>query len=125
MPDTNTKFSRGIPSVGMIFWTVARIAKSPQPGHQRTIWSDLKSLAVIAPADGIPSSGSLRSAMSVPPLQQRFDAGFHFGDLERLTLDLVEPGRGHQVLRAHDLEQLAHVQLRHQDVVEAGHDVAE
>src|ERR1035438_6975197 len=100
MPDTNTKFSRGMPRVGMIFCTVARIAKSPQPGHQRTIWSDLKSLADIGPADGNPSSGSFNSAISVPPLQQRFDGGFDFGNLERLALDLVEAGRGHEVLRA-------------------------
>src|SRR5579871_5606764 len=62
MPDTNTKFSRGMPSVGITFCTVARIAKSPQPGHHRTIWSDLKSLAVcIGPEAGSVSSSSFRS----------------------------------------------------------------
>src|SRR3569832_1516496 len=127
MPEMNTKFSRGMPSVGMTFWTVARMAKSPQPGHQRTIWSDLKSLAwSMGPEAGrCWSSSSWMSAMSVSSLQQRFDAGFHLGDLERLALDLVEAGGGDEVLRAENLEQLAHVELGHEDVLEARHDVAQ
>src|SRR5438046_666081 len=103
MPETNAIFSRGMPSVGMIFCTVARIAKSPQPGHQRTIWSDLKSLAVctIGPAAG---RISISSGMLFVPLEDRVDAGFDLGDLEGLALDLVESRRGDQVFRADDLE---------------------
>src|SRR5258708_20636882 len=53
MPEMNTIFSRGMPSCGISFCTVARMAKSPQPGHQRTIWSLTKSLRVsIGPEAG-------------------------------------------------------------------------
>src|SRR5688500_3576914 len=46
MPDTQTMFSFFSPRSGMKPCTAARIAESPQPGHQRTSWSDLKSLAL-------------------------------------------------------------------------------
>src|SRR5438874_991462 len=111
MPETNTYFSGGMPIVGRSFWTVARIAKSPQPGHQRTIWSLTKSLRVsIGPEPGRISRFS--SAMLISPaLQQRFDGAFDFRDLERLALDLVEAHGGDKELRPQDLEQLSHVHL--------------
>src|SRR5579885_1781943 len=126
MPEMKTIFSFGTPTVGITFWTVARIAKSPQPGHQRTIWSDLKSFACsIGPEAGIVSSSSFMSAILVAHLEQRVHAGLDLGHLERLALDLVEPRRRDQVLRAQDLEQLAHVELGHEHVLEAREDVAE
>src|SRR5215467_11804613 len=39
-----TRFSRGVSNSGRKDWNAARMAQSPQPGHQRTSWSDLKSL---------------------------------------------------------------------------------
>src|SRR5438045_909397 len=44
----NTMFSFGTPKSGIVFWVWARIEESPQPGHQRTSWSDTKSLRVRA-----------------------------------------------------------------------------
>ena len=46
MPETKTMRSRERPSSGMKPWITFRIAQSPQPGHQRTSWSDLKSFEV-------------------------------------------------------------------------------
>ena len=70
----------------------------PQPGHQRTIWSDLKSLAVcaIVPA-GQRVHLVLHSGHVILPLQHRVDA-LDLGDLEGLALDLVEPVAGTRYL---------------------------
>ena len=40
MPEMKAYFSRGMSREARTFWTTARTAKSPQPGHQRTIWSE-------------------------------------------------------------------------------------
>src|SRR3546814_12834326 len=46
MPLTNTGFAGSAPISGMVRCTAFRIALSPQPGHQRTSWSEAKSAAV-------------------------------------------------------------------------------
>src|SRR5436309_6149041 len=46
MPETKTSFSRGTCRPARTFFICARMEKSPQPGHQRTSWSDAKSLGV-------------------------------------------------------------------------------
>src|SRR4051794_27617212 len=110
MPEMNTYFSRGMPSVGSSFCTVARIAKSPQPGHQRTSWSETKSLRVsIGPEAG--REVSSLSSMLEGLREKIVDARGHLGDLEGLALDLVEAHGRHQEARAQHLEQLAHVHL--------------
>src|SRR5579883_1821261 len=119
----NTIFSRGMPSCGISFCTAAKIAKSPQPGHQRTSWSLTKSLRVsIGPEAGSIVSSSFCSAMLFAPVEQRFDPGLDLGDLERLSLDLVEADGRHQELGAQHLEQLAHVHLGHEHVLEVAQD---
>src|SRR5579875_2436596 len=97
MPEITTMFSRGTPSSGMKPWTAARIAQSPQPGHQRTSWSVLKSFAV-----------SLSSVMADNPLQ-------HFGEfvgLERQPAHLRHRDRVDEVAGPDQGGELAEVHLR-------------
>src|SRR5579883_935348 len=101
------------------------MAKSPQPGHQRTSWSDTKSLRVsTGPWAGRPAN-SLSSMLVPPPADEGVDAGFDLGDLEGLALDLVEADGVDGELRPDDLEQLAHVHLRDEDLLELVDDVAQ
>src|ERR1700741_276518 len=57
--------------------------------------------------------------------QNFFDLLIEFGLLERAALNLVKADRGDKILGAQDPEKLAHIELRHKDVLVALQNVAD
>src|SRR3982074_3231821 len=97
MPDTKTRFSGFTSSSGNSSCTAVRIESSPHPGHQRTSWSDWKSLRLSFTA----SSG----------IEHLLDPGFDLGRRERDALDLAQRLRVDQVLGTNQARQLPEVHL--------------
>src|SRR5690349_9944809 len=98
-----------MPSSGMKPWTALRIAQSPQPGHQRTSWSDLKSFAfswISSPTPRPPSSVAGASC-----LDQRRDRLGQLARAERQAADAVVADGVDEELGPDQLQQLPGVHL--------------
>src|SRR5262245_36579581 len=111
IPETTTNFSFGMPRSGKTCWTAARIAESPQPGHQRTSWSVTKCFF-----------GRTISPISVG-LRQRADPVEDLALGEGLSLHLRQRHDVDQVLPAEHERELPHVHLGDEHLVEAGEDL--
>src|SRR5262245_3268554 len=67
----------------------------------------------------------IHSSSDPSRVQETLNARDQLGDLERTTLDLVHADRVDQELGAQDLDELTHIQLRHEDLLEACEDVGQ
>src|SRR3979409_179796 len=113
MPEMKTMFSLARPSSGMKPCTAARMASSPQPGHQRTSWSDLKSdLDCLASAFGTKERASAG-------MDDLLDGEGELLGLERPSIDLVVRVGVDQVFRPEQGGQLPEVHLGHDHLLVA------
>ena len=133
MPETNTVVSRFTPICASARCTVARIrvvTATRAPAHVligfEVLLAELDRLlrSSLTKAPPACSDHCPRPAAS-PANRELLDRRDHLADLERLPLDLVEPDRIDQIAIAHDVAELAHVELRDQHVPEALDDLVE
>src|SRR4026208_2020355 len=96
-------------------WITLKIAESPQPGHQRTSWSDLKSFPVSWTRLPLPS------AMS--GVHQRRDRVGELRSPTRALAHLVVADRVHEELGPQQHPELAEVDLGHEHLLVAPDDL--